>query len=166
MPRTRWLKISYPLTKPPCHPIIGQMRVSDEVSKTGGHLIEDLEVGRRRRRHYHGTRSFPAETAPFCHCVLPAAAAVAPASAKQKNGWRCSSRSMHEWCEDLHYWKLLSIIEQIICVLIQLPSSYYSFWRAHEWIIAISVKLVVAAAAAVQPAHELMKRTNELLTGH
>ncbi|KAH8957555.1 hypothetical protein BDL97_07G097900 [Sphagnum fallax] len=65
--------------------------------------------------------------------LCPAAAvAVAPASAKQKNGWRCSSRSMHEWCEDVHYWKLLSIIEQVICVLIQLPSSYYSFWRAHE----------------------------------
>ncbi|KAH8957558.1 hypothetical protein BDL97_07G097900 [Sphagnum fallax] len=45
--------------------------------------------------------------------LCPAAAvAVAPASAKQKNGWRCSSRSMHEWCEDVHYWKLLSIIEQ------------------------------------------------------
>ncbi len=87
-------------------------------------------------------------------CPAAAAAAVAPASAKQKNGWRCSSRSVHEWCEDLHYWKLLSIIEQIIFVLIQLPSSYYSFWRAHEWIIAISVKLVVAATAAVQPAHE------------
>ncbi len=65
-------------------------------------------------------------------CPAAAAAAVAPASAKQKNGWRCSSRSVHEWCEDLHYWKLLSIIEQIIFVLIQLPSSYYSFWRAHE----------------------------------
>ncbi len=61
---------THSLTKPPCHPTIGQMRVSDEVSKTGGHLIEDLDEGRRRRRHHHGTRSLPAETSAFCHCVL------------------------------------------------------------------------------------------------
>ncbi|CAK9233217.1 unnamed protein product [Sphagnum troendelagicum] len=73
----------------------------------------DLEEGRRRRRHHHGTRSFTRRDCSLLPLCPAAAVAVAPASAKQKNGWRCSSRSMHEWCEDVHYWKLLSIIEQI-----------------------------------------------------
>lgn len=157
MPRTRWLKISYALTKPPL--------VTQSSAKCGYQMRsqkpEDIWFRTSKRAvvgvvTITGPEALPAETAallPLCPAAA-VAVAVAPASAKQKNGWRCSSRSMHEWCEDVHYWKLLSIIEQVICVLIQLPSSYYSFWRAHEWIIAISVKLVVAAAAAVQPAHE------------
>ncbi len=162
MPKTRWPKISYTLTHqtPLCHPIIGQMRVSDEVSKTGGHLIEDLEEGRRRRRHHHGTRSLPAETAAFCHCVLLLLLLLLPLHQPAQNRRTVGDAHLDQCMNGARIFIIGSCYQSLSSSYAYLFNSPPLIIRSgvlmNEWIIAISVKLVVvaAAAAAVQPAHE------------